>query len=150
MDSGILTFSEENIGDLRDEIAPLFQEHWKVISDAYPASELRVNWDFYTELGNSLRLFTARFDGVLIGYAMVFLLKHPHRSLDVVATVDAFYVVPEYRFGGTANKLLNFAEESLKKIGASFLDFAVRDAVHKRWLGFLGYKQTEVLMERAL
>lgn len=150
MDSGVLTFASEQAAAVRPEIYPLLQENWKEVTESYPDSVLKPNFEFYLALGERLRLFTARVDGMLVGYVVVMVIQHPHRTNDTVGAIDTMYVLPVYRTSGRPKSLLRFAEDSLRDEGVKYLTFSVRTSPHERWLRGLGYRHTETIMERKL
>ena len=152
MGSASLIFSLETAHAVRDEIVPLLAENWKAVRDSYPESKLRPNFALYLALedNDTLRVFTARMNGILVGYVVVVLVQHPHRIDDRVGTVDTMFILPEFRFGGTALRLLRFVEKTLKDNGTCSLTMVAHSQLIERWLRQVGYRQTETVWERAL
>lgn len=152
MQRSSLTLAEENARDIKEELTPLLEASWESIRDDYPFSRLAPNFDAYMTLldAGMLKLFTARFDELLIGYALVILTTHPHREDDVVATVDTIFVQPNFRSRGTADSLLRFVERTLRALNVCSLVIASRDERFERWLKFEGYQRAETILERRL
>lgn len=152
MDSGVLQFGTEKARDLKDEIQPLLAENWKDVQGGYPDSTLGPKYEFYFGLedAGALRIFTARVDGRLAGYAIVFLTTHPHREDDLVGSIDSLFVLREFRHSESAKRLLHFAEETLRVLGVYSLTMVARYKRLERWLGMAGYTQVETVWERRL
>ena len=112
-----LTYQQEQVEMVETDIIPLMHAHndelQEDISKEYP---LDVSMDTYRRLdkAGSLRIFTARDDGVLAGYATFFVIASHHRRTMVVAHEDALYMKPEYRRGRVAMRLMKFAEDALR------------------------------------
>lgn len=56
-------------------------------------------------------------DDALVGYVSTFVLQHNHLT-DLVAIIDAIYLLPEYRRGRNGLLLLEAAERCAKELGA--------------------------------
>jgi GNAT superfamily N-acetyltransferase len=67
------------------------------------------------------KLFTARVNGKLIGYAGYFLIRHPHVVSVVQANSDIIYIRPDYRKLGIGRAMLDFADKQLKSMGVSIV-----------------------------
>lgn len=102
---------------LFDEITPLLQAHWEEIRH-YPDIPLDPDWNAYLNIQDAgrLRVFTARREGVLVGYAIYFVGPHPHYKSTVFAVQDILFVRPELR-GGAGAKLILWADQALKDEG---------------------------------
>jgi GNAT superfamily N-acetyltransferase len=61
-----------------------------------------------------------------------------------------WYVLPEYRAGGAALKLLWEAERVAKEMGVKFLQVTAPNADVEGLYGRFGYKQQEVVFQREL
>jgi hypothetical protein len=91
-------FARERVHGLWPELMPLLEAHWSEV--AYHGYPLRVNRAAYEALedAGSLRVYTMRVNGELVGYAVY--VKHPSiRHEFVQAHQDGIYVKPEYRGG---------------------------------------------------
>lgn len=110
-----MQFAFESIATVIDEIGPLLLAHWEEIAQ-YPDIPLNVDFDHYkrAEAYGQLRIFTARRERELAGYAIYLLAPAPHYSKSLQAKQDVIYLKPEYRKGGVGWKLIKFADEYLK------------------------------------
>ena len=112
-----LTYQQETVETVEVDIVPLMHAHndelQEDLSKEYP---LDVNMAVYRRMAASgvLRIFTARDDGVMAGYATFIVIPSHHRRGMVVAHEDALYMKPEFRRGRVAMRLMKFAEDSLK------------------------------------
>ena len=148
-----ITFDEERADSIRHEIEPLLKENWSAVSVSYPTSRLKPDFDLYLLLAEqgAIRIFAARSDGALVGYAVVLVNAHPHRVDDIVGTIDTVFVLPEFRAGGTAGKLFRLIEGRLKTDGVLSLTAVARDKHFADWLRIAaGYEQVETVWERTL
>lgn len=114
----MIIFSSESLMYCLPEAFVLWQKHWEETEALYRKHEMRPNIDqFYKlEAGGLSRYFTARDDGKLVGhlYYIVHVGRHTSKP---EATEDFFYILPEYRKGFNALKLIRFAVQSLKDEG---------------------------------
>lgn len=152
MHNGSFTFSIEKARDIKDEIQPLLVENWKEVQAGYPNSKLQPRYDLYYGLedAGALRIIVSRMDGILVGYVVVILTTHPHREADLVGAIDTVYVLPEFRFAGSAAKMLHFVEDTMRDQGVYSLTMVARDKKVERWAGIIGYRQVETVWERRL
>ena len=147
-----LRFAMESARDVAAEMEPLIRENWKTVESSYISSKLQPDIDLYLSLAekDALKVFTARKNEFLVGYALVLIMRHPHRIGDLVGAVDTIFVMPEFRGGGSASALLRFVESQLKGLGVCLLSIIARDARIERWLKFADYRQVEKVFERRL
>ena len=146
------TLLDEDPRDIKDELMPLLEASWATMKGSYPYTQLKPNFDVYLGLldAHMLKLFTARFDGGLVGFALVLLTTHPHHEDDLVGTLDTIFVQPNFRSRGTADRLLQFVEHTLRTLNVRTIVIASRDDLHERWLKFKGYQRAETVLERRL
>ena len=113
-DRTIITYGRERIQDLWDEAMPLYElhrqeiAHWKDM----PLSPDIETYNSAEDL-NMLRIFTARADSALIGYAYFVVRRHLHYDA-ILANEDVLFVHPDWRKGRVGYNLLRFAEQSLR------------------------------------
>lgn len=154
MQPGSVTIQLERAALVKDEIAPVLAENWLEVASSYPKSRLKPDVDLYLHLDTAgiVRIYTARLDGIIIGYAVILLMAHPHRTEDLVATVDTLFVLRAYRGGGMAGKLLHQVECQLREAGAKSIAMAGRvgELTLARWLGMAGYRAVETVWEKGL
>lgn len=149
----MLEYARTDIASMAPEIAPLLLANWEERHRSAPKYALAPDLGVYCEAEERslLHLFTARVDGALIGYAIVFVTVRPHSPSETVGAVDALYVLPDHRTQGVAAGMLAFAEGMLKAAGVDTLAVGVQDPRVIRWLRMTsGYKYAETLLEKEL
>ena len=146
-------YTRTDIKTLAPEIAPLLREHWSERHAHAPKYALAPNLDAYcdAEERETLGLYVARKSNKLVGYVIVFIVARPHANGEIVAVIDALFVLPEHRQQGTATGLLKFAEQDLKARGANTMSVGANDPRIIRWLRMTGcYNYSETLLEKEL
>ncbi len=102
---------------------PLLEAHWsELCTDEYKdILKLDPDWEVYASMQDMgrLRIYTARRDGVLIGYWCFFLNNHPHYRTVKVASGDVLYVSPSQR--GIGREFIPWCAEQLKAEGVNFV-----------------------------
>ena len=111
------TYQRESIADVREDISPLLVKHWEEIA-RFKDVPLDPHWEGYyaAERADSLRVFTARRDGALLGYG-VFFKGNLHYISSLIFTQDIFFVLPQNR-GIVGARLLRYCDEQLQAEGA--------------------------------
>ena len=128
--------------------------HWEACERQFlGAHELDPNWDLYEvmDANGSYHLFTARVDGVVVGYAGFFLKRHIHYDL-IQAAQDIIYFTPSAR-GFDSYRFISYCDEQLAKLGAeSVYHFVKADPKldFSPLLRRLGYKHYEQVFHRPL
>lgn len=114
-----VTFQRERLTDIRAEIEPLLELHWREIAH-YQDIPLDPDWMLYEHSEDSgiLRTYTARHDGLLAGYGVFFLRHAPHYRNSIQAVQDVLFLVPEMRKTTSGNALIAYADEQLAAEGA--------------------------------
>lgn len=140
-----ITYQQEFLVSCQPEIEELLKDHWKEVSFDN-SFELDPDWDVYSELeiAGSLKIFTARFEGKLVGYFVAICHKDLHHKSKKFAYNDSLYLSKGYRKGFTGSKLIKFAEKCLKEDGVEVLRVSTKtlrpfDAL----LSWLGYRHEE-------
>lgn len=149
----MLTFQQECWSKIENEILSLAQEHW-----AEMPFDLKIPLDLalgtYRGLADDGRLHvtTARLDGILAGYFVVFLGRHPHYDV-LTGSMDVYYLKPELRKGAAGLRLFLAMERNLQSHGVRYLLATARldrgshaHALFER----LGWKAARVLYEKRL
>lgn len=126
-----ITYQQEFLETCRDEAEVLIHKHWEEIALNKDKIKLNPDWEMYSllESNGSLKIFTARNDGSLIGYFVVFVSKHIHYKDHLFANNDLLFLDEAFRKGLTGVKLIRFAEKCLKEDGVSVL--TINTKVHK-------------------
>lgn len=138
--------------DLKVELMPLFAGHCDEIS-VFPEAELCPDWESYDGMQNYLRLkiYTARENGELAGYAFYIVMPHLHYSKSLFAFQDLLYLKPEYRGDGNGVGLIKYSEKKLKKLG---VDRITQHSKEKKdltgLLTRLGYELCDIIFTKRL
>lgn len=99
----------------------------------------RLNRDLYHAMRDQLICAGAFYQGSLVGYCLAYTCKHQHYDI-VVGNHDAFYLLPEYRKGTTALKMMTLVEQ----------EAALRGAVQFFWHAKPGTTFERILKRRYL
>lgn len=140
-----MIYAQETMAQAQAEMEPLFAQHWEEIAWRKDKIALAPNYAAYAELERKsvLKIYTARKEGELIGYACWFVSPLLHYSTTLCATNDIVYVNPRYR-GGTGMRLVRFSEAELKKLGVQVLGLHIKDCLNWGPLAErIGYERTE-------
>lgn len=131
---------------LIDEMQPLLRAHYEEI--AWRPDKIRLDPDYerYSLLDklDKLRIYTARVDAELIGYAVFILNPHLHYRENFVAMNDIVFVYPNRRGALAGKKLLTFAEQALRAEGVQTIGLHIKKA--HNWgamAGYLGFEEVE-------
>lgn len=137
----------ENYDAIVDEIAPLLIKHWREIARNRDRIKLNPDYRVYTALGQQkrVRIFSARIDGVLCGYAIYFVKNHPHYKDHTWAVSDIFWIDPDMRGCGVGRGLFKFVEESLRMEGVHVMHTTSKSAhpAARQLLDSLGHELIE-------
>ncbi len=153
----MITFRQEPGGpdmveNFIDEAMPLFEDHYLEIAK-YKDVPLDIDVTVYKvleELGK-LRVFTARDDDLLVGYAIYTVSPHPHYKGTIHAIQDILYLTPSYRKGRLGMKLISYADDRLQKEGAQVVTQHVKVyADFGGILELLGYEKMEHIWVKRL
>lgn len=112
---------------------------------------LDIDFNYYSDCcaNDTLKIFTARINGDLIGYAAFFLYPHIHHKEMMTANADVIFVDKEHR--GKGLKLIRFCDIMLKEIGVDTVIHSV--PVQNDWgkvLTKMGYSPLETNYSRRL
>lgn len=115
-----LRFGQERVDEVIGDIQPLTRKHYLEIAH-YPDIELDPDYPRYRamEAAGVLRIYTARKDGRLVGYAIFALCPALHYKGSLQATCDILFIDPEQRRGlGIGGALLSHCDLQLAREGA--------------------------------
>jgi len=143
-----VTYQQEFLDTFIKDCKTLLEDHWKEVALNKDKIKLNPDFDRYYKLQEqgSLDIFTARDNGVLVGYFVVFVDTNLHYKDHLFAKNDLVYIDPNYRKGFTAVRLIKFAEKSLKEDGVSVL--VVNTKNHKpfhKLMRYLKFSDTETI-----
>jgi GNAT superfamily N-acetyltransferase len=124
-------YAREDLSSVKEEAQSLIKNHWEEIAVNKTKIKLNPDWDVYETLhqAKQLGIYTARKDGILVGYFVVVASPNPHYKDHIFAVNDILYLSPEHRKGFVGAKLIKFAEKELKELGVSVL--VINTKVHK-------------------
>lgn len=113
----------ECLANVKEEIKPLLEEHWELVALNKGKIKLNPNWKEYARLDAAgvLRIFTARDEGQLVGYFVLFISQSVHYQDHLFATNDVIFVLPDKRAGATGYKLVKHAEDYCRDSGVSLM-----------------------------
>jgi len=147
----VLKYQQEFLCLAEQEVTPLAELEWE--ESGHPTETLVIDWESYfalEEVGR-LKFFTARKDGLLIGYFVVIITSPLTTKGELVGSYDAVYVHKDYRKSTVARRLFKFVEDCMKEDGIYRL---IASSSSKnpigRFLNRLGYKEIETKYERVL
>lgn len=120
---------EEWTSKFYNECIPLFEDHYKEIAH-YQDIPLSINFKKYLEAENTyrLRVFTAREDGELIGYAVFFVSFNLHYSSSYQAVQDVLFIDPSTRGQGLGSAFIEWCDSQLKEEGVQVVYHHVKTA----------------------
>jgi GNAT superfamily N-acetyltransferase len=147
----MLTYQREPLFDSLEGIKQLVQAHHDEVTVDHEQVKLDPQWAQYVAIENAgmLHVFTVRDGPEMVGYASFIVTPHLHHASVVAAINDALYLLPAYRKGWAGARLIAFAEDELRKIGAHKMTIHVsprRDFSHL--LARMGYAEEERVMSK--
>lgn len=147
-----LTFAKEHFTDaLWAELLPLLAEHWAEIAH-YPDIPLSVDRATYdgADAAGLARIYTARREGALLGYALFFVRTNPHYQTSLQASQDVLYLHPSAR-GGAGAKFIAWCDEQLRIDGVQAVYHHVKQAHNfGPLLERMGYELVDLIYARRL
>jgi GNAT superfamily N-acetyltransferase len=125
-----ISYQVEAFKDIRKEIGPLWEAHYKEIARHQDRIALSPDYDRYERIdeAGAMCFVTARDNGVLVGYFVCFIMPNLHFKDHVMASNDLIYLYPSHRKGYTAAKMIRYMEKVLKEKGVSRLLVNVKTA----------------------
>jgi GNAT superfamily N-acetyltransferase len=151
----MVDYACETVAEVLDEILPLVYRHNEEISyDITSGDPLDIDVDLYSRLHEHglLKVFTAREDGQLIGYALFHLAFSMQRKYLKQAHEGGFYVRPEFRRGHVAIKFIAYIARELAKEDCHMVLYSSPAANPKfgELLHLLGYSKVDEVYARRL
>lgn len=134
------------------EMMPLLERHFEEIS-ANQDIPLEVDRDGYQKLQDlgTLRIFTARKQGQLIGYSVYFIHHNLHYKSSLQAVQDVLFIDKEHRKGTVGGHLIKWCDNQLRSEGVQVVYHHVK-AAHNfgPLLERIGYKLVDLIYARRL
>jgi len=145
-----MQYQRETVRDTYEEAKPLLVEHYLEIAH-YQDIPLEPDYASYASLEDAgiTRVYTARNEGELIGYAVFFVRKNIHYSSSLQAIQDIIYIHPKYR--GQGGRFIVWCDAQLKAEGVQVVYHHVK-ASHN-WgplLERIGYQLIDHIYGRRL
>lgn len=136
------------------ELRPLFARLWDEVAidkDRFTAECAEAKYAALDAQG-ILHLATAREEGKLCGYFLVFLTPNAHYAdAGLMGFTDMYFLLPEFRKGNTGLRLFSFMEETLRTRGV--VKFYTSHKLHRdrsAMLKTLGFKATDIVYSKVL
>ena len=148
-----VTYQQEPLYKVMGEVTELLALDWEEVGRSEDIYPLDLDWKLYQLLedNNSLKIFTARFEGKLVGYFTVVVSPSLHSKGKFVAANDAIFLHPNYRKGLFGTKLFKFAERCIKEDGFQDLQVIYTERFDiSPLLARLGYVKVETKYEKRL
>ncbi len=146
-----IKYQQEFLDSVVEDAKHLLEEHWEEVALNKDKIKVNPDWDAYYALQDQgkLDIFTARDEGFLVGYFVVFVSSHIHYKDHLFAKNDLIYLAPSHRKGFVGVNLIKFAEKMLKEDGVSVMVINTKNhkPFHKLML-FLGFSPSETLYSK--
>lgn len=86
------------------------------------------DWERYRQVQQAgmLLLTTARFEGLLVGFALYLVIDHPHHQGTRSAECDAIAINVSLRGNQIGRSLIDFSTDYLRRLGVSFVTHRYR------------------------
>lgn len=136
------------------ELPPLFERHWLELALDRDTIPLEPDWDRYYDLAvvGTLRVMTARCDGVLVGYIFNLIGPHLHYKSTLHVEIEMFWLDPAYRGGWFPVKWFSLNEREMRKLGAKRISTGLKNHFMAGRVGWIfrrmGYKPIETIWSR--
>lgn len=148
----MIALQRERVHDLWEESRPLLESGFAEF-DPHPEIPLEVNELIYERMEDAglLRVYTARAEGKLVGYAVFMLAPSARRSSLSQAQQDVIHVEPQHRRRVTA-ALVRHSENALRAENVKLLYHSapIKGSRFGRLLEILGYQPVAQMYEKVL
>lgn len=148
-----MRFAKETVLGVYEEVMPLLSAHYEELAHRRESMPLDPDWGQYVALEErgAMHVFTARAQGVLVGYSAFFLNPHLHHQNTVVAMNDVLYLTPEMRSGLNGSRFIDYCEQQMRGMGAHRIVWRI-PAKHD-WSALMyrkGYEDEEKVVTKVL
>lgn len=135
------------------EVQDLLKDHHEEVDLHRDKIPMDPDWETYFRLDEAgkFRVYTARDEGLLVGYTWFVVTKGLHYKGNIFALNDLIYIKPEYRGEKIGYGMLKFSEEMLSLEGVSVIQ--VNSKFTKPFDGLLsgmGYEPIETAHSKIL
>lgn len=150
-DHALVSFKRENVKRIWDDLLPLLPLHYEELA-AYKDIPLDPDKDFFVKADEAgmVRVYAARENGKLVGYAVYFVRQDIHYKSIKLAQQDLIFIAPERR-GRFGLRFIRWCEEQLKAENVRLVMCHAK--VHNDFGGVferLGYKAVDKIFYRRL
>lgn len=147
-------FQRESGADVINEIKPLLEAHYHEIAH-YDDIPLNVDYAFFMKADHagSLRIYTVRSSGDLIGYCIFFVSPNPKYLTSLQAHQSVLYLSPSFRKGRVGMRFIAWCDTQLKAAGVQVVYHHMKADPDKNFgplLEHLGYRKIDELWGRRL
>ena len=119
----MIEYNVEKLSNCLEELKPLLASHYEEV--AMYKDKINFNPDYarykVLEEAGALHIVVARDAEELVGYFICFLMPHLHYKDNLYAVNDIVYIKEELRSSKAGLDMFNYAENSLRSLGASVL-----------------------------
>ena len=149
-----MRFNISTVHEAREFLVPLFEKHWEEVCQYKDTFKLNPDWDTYyalEKLGLLVSIVAENDTNEIVGYSVFILQPHQHYKDQLVAKNDILYLLPEYRVGRNALRLIQYSEKILKEMEVSFV--TMHSKVKQdfgRLLSLLKYDAHEIIYAKEL
>lgn len=146
-----MIFAIEKLADCWDEIMVLASAHWCETEGYRHGQKYNPSFDRYNAYDTAgwLFQFTARDNGVLVGYSTMYLVPSMHTQL-LLATEDTLFIAKSHRKGRNAVRFYQYIDTEMKKRGAYEVIVTGKTPVAERILKFLDFQPIAVQYSKQL
>jgi GNAT superfamily N-acetyltransferase len=150
----LIEYQVEKWSDVLPEMEPLWPAHYEELSLDKDRVKLGGCLERYAEMENLgiLVVVTVRSDKQLVGYYVFMLLPHLHyKDAGLMAYTDMYFLLPEFRKGGTGVKMFLAVEQAMKNAGAvkAYTSHKIHQD-HSELLKRLGWKASDIVYTKYL
>ncbi len=122
----MITYQREDWEATYAEAEPLLRRHYAEIAH-YQDIPLNPDLEYYRSIAPFLRVFSAREDDHLVGYATYVVKKNQHYQDSLQAWQDILFVAPEHRNARVGYHLIRTSDRALQEEGVQVVYQHVKD-----------------------
>lgn len=125
----MIAYATERFDDCIEEAKPTLMLHWRELALYQDAIPLEPDYDAYSRFcaAGAMKVFTARKDGVLVGYANFIIAPHHLHYRHRWANNDIIYVHPDHRNGRVGVGLIRYVEKALREEGPIVINIETKE-----------------------
>lgn len=143
-------FNEESYALIKNDARVLFQKHYDEVVK-HKDIPLQVHDEAYLALDkyDTFKVYTARKNGILVGYNTYFISDNLHYKNCKQAVQDAIYIDKDHR--GFGREFLKYSEDQLKKLGVIIVyGFLKHESPSSSLYYDLNYELSELVFTKRL